>query len=185
MFEGMESRGQGPAQVAPRRRGADARARARRGLRRRDGELDQLQHGLDVDLRAAADVRVPRPLRHGERRGPSATPCRTTSSAPTRRASCCGSARRCATGSRATGSRSTATTSTTRTRPRTTTRCSPTNQRIWGFETNFGGLADLARREGEPADAEADPPHVGGVGGQRAVQLDVVPHARRRATAPG
>ena len=27
---------------------------------------------------------------------------------------------------------------------RTTTRCSPANQRIWGFETNFGGLADLA-----------------------------------------
>ena len=39
-----------------------------------------------------------------------------------------------------------------------------TNQRIWGFETNFGGLADLARREGQPAHAEARPPHVGGGG---------------------
>ena len=49
----------------------------------------------------------------------------STSSAPTPRVSCCGSARRCATGSRATGSPSTATTSTTRTRRPTTTRCSP------------------------------------------------------------
>ena len=51
--------------------------------------------------------------------------CRTTSSAPTPPASCCASARRCATGSPATGSRSTATPSTTRTRRPTTTRCSP------------------------------------------------------------
>ena len=46
------------------------------------------------------------------------------------------------------------------------------NQRIWGFETNFGGLADLALVQGQPADAQAGPPHVGGGGGQRAVQLD-------------
>ena len=45
------------------------------------------------------------------------------------------------------------------------------NQRIWGFETNFGGLAELIDRQGQPADAEAHPPHVGGGGGQRAVQL--------------
>ena len=51
-----------------------------------------------------------------------ATTSRTTWSAPTPPASCCASARRCATGSRATGSPCTATTSTTRTRPRTTTR---------------------------------------------------------------
>ena len=53
------------------------------------------------------------------------------------------------------------------------------NQRIWGFETNFGGLADLTDRQGQPADAQADAPDVGGGGGQRAVQLDVVPHARQ------
>ena len=56
------------------------------------------------------------------------------------------------------------------------------NQRIWGFETNFGGLADLAARQGQPADAEADPSHVGGGGGQRAVQLDELPDARRATT---
>ena len=61
-----------------------------------------------------------------------------------RRASCCGSARRCATGSRAT---------------RVTVHCNyvddqdpsahddsmlAANQRIWGFESNFGGLAEIA-----------------------------------------
>ena len=59
------------------------------------------------------------------------------------------------------------------------------NQRIWGFETNFGGLADLTRRQGEPADAEADAPHVGGGGGQRAVQLHVATGCSSATTAPG
>ena len=49
-----------------------------------------------------------------------------------------------------------------------------TNQRIWGYETNFGGLGELTRGEGEPADAEARAPHVGGGGGQRA---DATPRA--------
>ena len=40
------------------------------------------------------------------------------------------------------------------------------------------------RRQGQPADAQADPPHVGGGGGQRAVQLDELPHARRPARRP-
>ena len=70
--------------------------------------------------------------------------CRTTWSAPTRPASCCASARRCATGSPATGSRCTATTSTIRIRRAHDDSMLATNQRIWGFETNFGGLADLA-----------------------------------------
>ncbi len=105
---------------------------------------DQLQHGVDLDLRAAA---APSASSTGWARrasGAPATPCRTTWSAPTPRASCCRSARRCATGSRATGS---------------TVHCNhvddqdpsahddsmlAANQRIWGFETNFGGLADLA-----------------------------------------
>ena len=61
-----------------------------------------------------------------------------------RRVSCCGSAPRCATGSPATGSPCTATTSTTRTRRRHDDSMLAANQRIWGFETNFGGLADLS-----------------------------------------
>ena len=59
------------------------------------------------------------------------------------------------------------------------------NQRIWGFETNYGGLADLVGGQGQPAHAQAGPPQLGGGGGQRAVQLHQLPHAgqpaRRRA----
>ena len=53
-----------------------------------------------------------------------------------------------------------------------------TNQRIWGYETNFGGLGELDAREGEPADAEARAPHLGRGGGQRAHQRHELPHAR-------
>ena len=63
-----------------------------------------------------------------------------------------------------------------------------TNQRIWGYETNYGGLGELTRGEGEPADAEARAPHVGGGRGQRAHQLHELPHARepeRRADDAG
>ena len=35
-------------------------------------------------------------------------------------------------------------------------------QRIWGFETNFGGLAAHRAGQGQPADAQARPPHLGG-----------------------
>ena len=54
------------------------------------------------------------------------------------------------------------------------------------------GLRDELRRprrprrgEGQPADAQARPPHVGGGGGQRALQLDELPHARRRSNGAG
>ena len=115
--------GQGPAREPARRRGRRARTRARRGLRRGHGVVDQLQHRVDEHLRAAADVRVPRPSRPRSRTGASATRWTTTSSARTPRASSCASGRRCATGRSATRSRCTATTSTTRTPARTTTRC--------------------------------------------------------------
>ena len=87
---------------------------------------------------------LPRPARQGVASGARATPCRTTSSAPTRRASCCevGAAVR-----------------NWKPGDRVTVHCNyvddqdpsahddsmlAANQRIWGFETNFGGLADLA-----------------------------------------
>jgi crotonyl-CoA reductase len=41
------------------------------------------------------------------------------------------------------------------------------NQRIWGFETNFGGLAELAVVKANQL-MPAVPPHVGGGRGQRA-----------------
>ena len=58
-------------------------------------------------------------------------------------------------------------------------------QRIWGFETNFGGLAELAHRQGQPADAQAGPPDLGGGRLPRPGQLHGLPPAdlqeRRRA----
>ena len=62
------------------------------------------------------------------------------------------------------------------------------NQRIWGFETNFGGLADLAVVKANQLMPKADPPHLGGGGRQRPVQLHLLPDAgveERRPHAPG
>ena len=64
--------------------------------------LDQLQHGLDVDLRAAVDLRLPRPPRQGVGVGQAPRPGLPRGRLRRLRAWCCGSARRCATGSRAT-----------------------------------------------------------------------------------
>ncbi|GIU90752.1 MAG: hypothetical protein KatS3mg010_1851 [Acidimicrobiia bacterium] len=38
------------------------------------------------------------------------------------------------------------------------------NQRIWGFETNFGGLADITVVKANQLMPPADAPHVGGGG---------------------
>ena len=53
-----------------------------------------------------------------------------------------------------------------------------TNQRIWGFETNFGGLADISVVKANQH-AEAQPPHMGRVIGERSVQLDELSDARQ------
>ena len=136
-------RRQGPPQVPPRRRGRHARAGARRGLRGGDGVGHQLQHGLDVDLRAAADLRVPRPPRQGVGVG-----------RPPRPAVPRGRLRRL-------GRRLQVGSAVRNWKPgdKVTVHCNhvddqdpsahddsmlAANQRIWGFETNFGGLADLA-----------------------------------------
>ena len=57
-------------------------------------------------------------------------------------------------GAPATGSRSTAPRPRPGTMP-TTHSMLAVNQRIWGFETNFGGPRGRGRGEGQPADAEA------------------------------
>ena len=114
---------EGPPQVPPRRGGAAARAGPRRGLRGRPGLLHQLQHGVDLDLRAAAHLRLPGPPGPRRASGASGTPSTTTWSAPTPPAWCCAPGRPCATGRWATRSPSTATTSTTRTPRPTTTPC--------------------------------------------------------------
>ena len=60
---GPRGPGQGPPQVPARRGRRAARARPRRGLRRGDGLGDQLQHRLDLDLRAGVDLQLPGALR--------------------------------------------------------------------------------------------------------------------------
>ena len=109
-----------------------------------DGVLDQLQHGVDVDLRAAAHVRVPQAPRPGERVGRAPRPAVPRDGQRRRRAWCCASARRCATGSRATRSPCTATTVDDQDPTAHDDSMMATNQRIWGFETNFGGLAEIS-----------------------------------------
>ena len=60
---GPRDQGEGPAQVAARRRRAAARARPGRGAGRGHGQRDQLQHRVDLDLRAGVHVRLPGALR--------------------------------------------------------------------------------------------------------------------------
>ena len=179
MFDGLPSEREGPPQVDPRRGVPAARARARRGARRGDGDVDQLQHGVDVDLRAAPHVRVPEAPR--ARRACGATRHDQPYHVVGSDAVGCGAARRaprCATGSRATRSPCTATHVDDQDPSAHDDSMMATNQRIWGFETNFGGLAEISGREGEPADAEARAPHVGRGRGQRAHQLHELPHDR-------
>ena len=143
MFEGVESADKDPRQSLHVDDVATPELAPDEAVRGRDGQLHQLQHGVDLDLRAAADLRLPRPPRQGERLGRPPRPAvpRGRLRRLGRRAA--SRARRCATGSRATGSPSTATTSTTRTPVAHDDSMLGANQRIWGFETNFGGLADL------------------------------------------
>ena len=59
------------------------------------------------------------------------------------------------------------------------------NQRIWGFETNYGGLADLAVVKANQLMPKPAHLTLGGGGGQRPVQLHQLPHAgqpQRRRT---
>ena len=75
-----------------------------------------------------------------------------------------------------------------RTRPATTTRMLDPQQRIWGFETNFGGLAELAVVKANQLMPKPAPPHLGGGGQPGAGQLHRVPAARlapRRADEAG
>ena len=188
MFDGVASEDKDPRKSDPRRRGAAARARTRRGLRRGHGLVDQLQHRVDVDLRAAVRRSGSSTGSAASRSGARATRSTTTWWARTPRASCCGWAPRCAAGAPG---------------DRVTVHCNyvddqdPTahddsmlavNQRIWGFETNFGGLADVAVVKANQLMPKPTHLTLGGGGGQRAVQLDGLPDARlaqRRARHPG
>ena len=74
MFAGLPVGAEGSPEVDPRRGVPAPRAGTRRGVRGGDGQLDQLQHGVDVDLRAPADLRVPEATGPGERVGRAPRP---------------------------------------------------------------------------------------------------------------
>ncbi len=144
---------------------------------RGDGQCDQLQHGVDVDLRAAPDLRLPRPTGQGVGLG-----CPSRARLPHRRLGRLGGRAP----DRIGGSQLEAG------RPGDhplQLRRRPEPERARRLDAG-GQSADLGLRDqlrgtgrpdagqGQPADAEARPPDVGGGRGQRAVQLDLVPHDR-------
>ena len=115
---------------------------------------------------------------------PSATTCPTTWSAPTSPASCCAPGPGVNRGSPATRSSRTACRSSSRSPDGHDDTMMDPQQRIWGFETNFGGLAELALVKTNQLHAQARPPDLGGGRRPRAGQLDGLPPAGRPRTAP-
>ena len=135
-------RRQGPPQVPARRRGPAARARARRGLRGCHGHLHQLQHRLDLDLRAGVHLRLPDRSKDGPWAARHDLAYHVVGSDPAGVVLRTGPAVR-----------------NWKPGDQVVAHCNyvddqdpsahddsmlAANQRIWGFETNFGGLADLA-----------------------------------------
>ena len=183
MFDGLESERQGPEEVAPRGRRGRPRACPRRGLRGRDGQRHQLQHRVDLHLRAPPHLRLPRPPGQGEQVGQAPRP-----RLPRGRVRRLG--RRAADrlgrphleagrqGHRPLQLRR-------RPEPERARRLDP------GRQPAHLGVRDQLRRpgrpcrgQGQPADAEAHPPHVGGGRGQRPVQLHLLPDARLHERRP-
>ena len=135
-----------PSLALQRRRGADARAGARRGADR-DLRLErELQHRLVGDLRAGADVRVPQAPARRRTATASATTCRRTSSARTPAASCCAPAPPSAAGSPATACSCTRTTSRSRSRRATTTRSSTPTSACGASSATSAAWASCASR---------------------------------------
>ena len=128
--------------VDPPRRGAGARTRAGRGAGGGDGQRHQLQHGLVVDFEPVSTFGFLE--RYGRLNESTKRPtCPTTSSARTWPAWCCGPVPESA---RKPGDEVVAHCLSVEPRARNghnDTMMDP-EQRIWGFETNFGGLAELA-----------------------------------------
>ena len=144
MFEGLPSKDKDPAQVAARRRRAPARARPGRGAGRRDGQRHQLQHRVDLDLRAGLHLRVPRALRPHLRAHQAPRPALPRRGLRPLRRGARDRPRRAPAGSPATASWPTASRSSWRIPDGHNDTMLDPEQRIWGFETNFGGLAEVA-----------------------------------------
>ena len=169
--------GEGPPQVAARRGRRAARARPGRGVRRGDGLGDQLQHRVDLDLRAGLDLRVPGALRPAlpARQAPRPALPRGRLRPVRRRAR--HRRRRHQVGARHRGRRALPLG-----RARVARRAQRHDARPGAADL---GLRDQLRRpgphragQGQPADAQARPPHLGGGRLPRPGQLHGVPPAR-------
>ena len=167
---------EGPAPLAPRGAGAHPRARPGRGPRRGHGERDQLQHGVDLDLRARRRPSGSSSATAAPRSSPGAT-----TAVPRRRLRPRG--RRAARGPRRheveAGHRGR--------RPlplgRARGRRGPRRHDDGPAAADLGVRDELRRarrardRQGQPADAQADAPDVGGGGIPRARQQHGLPPA--------
>ena len=143
MFEGLTAKEKDPRKSLHVDDVAAARARPGRGARGRDGQRHQLQHRVDLDLRAGLHLRLPRALRPQSelakrhdlpyhvvgsdlagvvlKTGPGVTKWKPGDRVV---AHCLSVELEAPDG-------------------HNDTMLDP-EQRIWGFETNFGGLADIA-----------------------------------------
>ena len=187
MFEGLAAKDKDPRKSLHVEDVALPELGPGEALRRGDGLGDQLQHRVDLDLRAGLDVRLPGALRAALAARPSATTCPTTWSAPTCPASCC----RPAPGVHEVGARHRGRRALPVGRARGARRPQRHDARPGAADL---GLRDQLRRPGphragqvQPADAQARPPHLGGGRLPRAGQLHGVPPAglqeRRRHEA--
>ena len=174
---GPREPGQGPAQVAARRRRARPGARPGRGAGRRDGERHQLQHRVDVDLRADPHLQVPQEVREALAAGQAARPALPRGRlGPVRR----GAAHRRRRAQLEAGRRG------RRALPQRRARGPGRAQRHDARHRAADlGLRDELRRarrgragQGQPADAEAGPPDLGGSRLPRPGQLHRLPPAR-------
>ena len=180
MFEGVESSDKDPRESLHVERGRHARAGTRRGLRRGDGVEHQLQHRVDVR---------------------SSSRCRPSGSSTGWAARASGASATSlpyhVVGSDASGVVLQVGSAVRNWKPgdRVTVHCNyvddqdPTRPRRLDARSQPVdlGLRDELRRprgsrrgQGQPADAQAQPSHVGGGRGERTVQLHLVSDARRR-----
>ena len=144
MFAGPRHPRQGPPQVAPPGRRAGARARPGRGPGGRHGQLGATTTRCGRRSSSRCRPSASWSATASSASSPSATTCRTTSSAPTSRASSCAPAPASTPGSPATRSSRTACRVELESSDGHNDTMLDPEQRIWGFETNFGGLAEIA-----------------------------------------
>ena len=144
MFAGLATRDKDPRRSLHVDAGPDARARAR--ARRSSPSWPARSTTTPCGPRSSSRCRPSgsSSATAGCRSSPSGTTCPTTSSAPTWPASSCAPAPACTSGSPARRSSPTACRVELEDADGHDDTMMDPQQRIWGFETNFGGLAELA-----------------------------------------